>query len=87
METLCDVLKIISMGISRPTRIMYKANLSWAKLQQAVETLERFNMVSKQSEGRHLHFNLTSKGIFVLKTYNEVMAAFGRLWPTETLLQ
>ncbi|MEM3190760.1 MAG: winged helix-turn-helix domain-containing protein [Candidatus Parvarchaeota archaeon] len=87
LETMCDVLKIISQGISRPTRIMYKANLSWTKLQQIFSTLEKLDMIMKEPDGKHLQFSLTKKGYLVLSTYNEILTAFGRIWVDETMWQ
>ena len=33
LEIFFDVLAIIARGVSKPTRIMYKTNLSWTSMQ------------------------------------------------------
>jgi predicted transcriptional regulator len=39
METFCDILRVIGAGAEKPTHIMYKANLSWTTLEDALATL------------------------------------------------
>jgi predicted transcriptional regulator len=39
LEIYFDVLKALDKGVDKPTRLMYKANLSWSSLQDTFDTL------------------------------------------------
>ena len=53
LEVYFDVLKAIGEGVDKPTRIMYKANLSWNTLEDALATLVNREFVQNALE----HFN------------------------------
>ena len=47
LEILIDVLNAIKNGTEKPTRIMYKANLSWRLLNSTLSTLESQDLVEE----------------------------------------
>ena len=72
MEVKIDILLAISEGVGRPTRIMYRSNLSWAVMRNFIKALEEQDLVvSTVIEGRK-NYILTSKGNRVLDTYANV---------------
>ena len=44
MEILIDILKAVAKGNEKPTHIMYKANLSWKRLQEQLDFLLKQDM-------------------------------------------
>jgi predicted transcriptional regulator len=76
MEVELDILRAINEGVDRPTRIMYRTNLSWSVMQSFLVILESRNLVqAKRENGRTLYF-LTEKGNNLLSTYDSVKSQF-----------
>jgi len=68
MEMLCDVLKVVSQGVHKPTRIMQVANFTWNDLITYLEALIRSGLLVKEG-GPRTTYLLTEKGRSVLSTY------------------
>ena len=66
LETYFDILQALEAGAQKPTRIMYKANLSWAILQEYLKTLEARAIIVTQNEGTRKYYSLSEKGFQVL---------------------
>jgi len=66
LETYFDILQALEGGAQKPTRIMYKANLSWAILQEYLKTLEAKALIVSLNEGSRKYYRLSEKGFQVL---------------------
>jgi predicted transcriptional regulator len=72
-----EVLDLIKNGETKPTRIMYSANLSWKSLKEIIKALTSQGLIDetvvsrghKRAKKRYL---ITEKGDNVLKYYNLV---------------
>lgn len=84
LEIYIEVLSIIKNGTSKPTRVMYEANLSWDHLQSVLNpmvtqglieeidtTMERRRRRDKRTTRR---YELTQKGENVLRYFNDTKA-------------
>jgi len=65
-----DVLKVIRKGESKPTRIMYSANLSWKPLKQILNSLINQKIVEAGIIHGHNCYRLTKKGFDVLEYFD-----------------
>jgi predicted transcriptional regulator len=68
-----EVLQAVNKGIEKPTRIMYKTNLSWKPLMSILESLQDQGFITLQKERNHTVYKVTEKGKNVLKYFTEVM--------------
>jgi predicted transcriptional regulator len=71
MEMVCDVLKVVSAGPTKPTHILYKANMSWKVLSSYLDFLTSSGMLDKEDQegGKRSTYRLTLKGRNVLRLY------------------
>jgi predicted transcriptional regulator len=71
MEMVCDILAVVSEGPTKPTHILYKANMSWKVLTSYLSYLTRSGMVEKADEegGKRSTYRLTIKGRAILGLY------------------
>lgn len=58
----CDVLQVIELGVEKPTRIMYKANLTYKMLQDIVATLVHNRFIREEISGAKKRYYITRKG-------------------------
>jgi predicted transcriptional regulator len=75
-EIYIDVLSVIKNGESRPTRIMYSTNLSWAPLRRLLESLLEQGLVESAEtgldDGRSKNlYRITEKGESVLSYFSK----------------
>jgi len=73
LEVYFDVLKAIGEGVDKPTRIMYKANLSWNTLEDALTTLVSREFVVEKRVGNSRRYSLSSKGQNALDHFNKAL--------------
>jgi len=73
LEIYLDVLKTIKKGTCKPTRIMYRTNLSWNPLMKILDSLERQGLVTVEKDGKHKIYDITEKGKNVLHYFSEAM--------------
>ncbi len=71
MEMVCDILNVVSVGPTKPTHILYKANMSWKVLSAYLEYLTSSGMLEKndQEGGKRSTYALTLKGRNILRLY------------------
>jgi predicted transcriptional regulator len=62
LEIFFDVLTVIARGVSKPTRIMYKTNLSWTSMHDIFETLLQSGFILEEDVGRLKRYSITEKG-------------------------
>ena len=62
LEIYFSILEVILRGVTKPTQIMYKTNLSWSVLQEMFETLINGGFVKEEQEKNCLRYYITEKG-------------------------
>lgn len=72
MEIYIDILDAVSRGNQRPTRIMFKANLSWLILQDALDYLLSSGLLEERAEKGRRVYGVTQKGLQVLMDFNRI---------------
>ncbi|MFH2111930.1 MAG: winged helix-turn-helix domain-containing protein [Candidatus Bathyarchaeota archaeon] len=75
-EIYVDVLSEIKNGASKPTQIMYAANLSWRPLQEILRSLVSQGLIAEIEEDikdkrTKVQFDLTMKGENVVRYYSK----------------
>lgn len=72
LETCIDIMEIISKGVGKPTRIMYKANLSWNPMQKYLSFLLDQELIACKSKGERARYEITDKGLRTLSYFRRV---------------
>jgi predicted transcriptional regulator len=62
LEIFFDVLAVIDRGVTKPTRIMYKTNLSWTSLHEVFETLINGGFILEKEYKNSKRYSITDKG-------------------------
>jgi predicted transcriptional regulator len=78
VSILKDILGVIQDkgGKSKPTHILYGANLSHDRLKKYLESLEAEGFVEKARENGQMFYKITQKGLEFLGTYNKMKRFF-----------
>ncbi len=77
IEVFVDVMKVVAEEQEiRRTRIMYKANLAWKVLKEALDFLEQKGILKSESKGTGIFVSLTDEGYGVLRRFSELEAVF-----------
>lgn len=71
LETYIDTLQVIKLGVRKPTRIMYAANLSWVPLVKVLNSLTAQALIKENDEGKKARYEITEKGNRVLRYFNK----------------
>ena len=69
LEIYLEILRIVSRGETKPTRIMYKANLSWIPLQEVFKHLISQNILKETEIDRRKEYEITDKGRRALRYF------------------
>jgi len=72
LDITCEILRAISEGTDKPTRISQKANLSWKGLLLYLEAMTRNQLINRKMEGSRAVYMLSPKGISVLDLYTRL---------------
>ncbi len=72
LEIMVDVLRAINKGIDKPTRIMYKANLSWNSLTEALNSLLEQGLIMKKDGDMRIAYEIADKGKQIVNFFDEV---------------
>jgi predicted transcriptional regulator len=72
-EVKMEILRVTAVGRSKPTRIMYKSNTSWAILQRNLESLVTGGFMLKSGEPSMVEYSITERGMAVLHEYDRVI--------------
>jgi predicted transcriptional regulator len=73
MEIQMDILKAVVDGRVKPTHIMYRANLSWIRLQKLLDTLVSQNLLQEKVNQGNTIYEVTRKGKDVLGYYKQIV--------------
>jgi predicted transcriptional regulator len=73
LEIYLDVLRAIKKGTNKPTRIMYKTNLSWKPLTKVLDSLVEQGLITAKKEGNHSVYDITEKGQNILRYFSKAM--------------
>ena len=70
MEMVCDILNVLSEGPTKPTHILYKANMSWKVLSAYLEYLIGRGLVDREEQGgKRSVYKITQKGESIVELY------------------
>jgi predicted transcriptional regulator len=69
LEIYFDVLKVINNGVVKPTRIMYKTNLSWFSLQKVFDSMIDGGFIREERFKKSKRYFITEKGRRALSYY------------------
>ena len=69
LQVIHDILKAIQIGKTKPTHIMYKANLSHQMLEQYLKELISKSLITEQTNPKGRTYALADKGRGYLKEY------------------
>ena len=75
IDVKVDILRVISMGASKPTKIMYAANVSWDVLVKVLNEFVEKGLVRVEDKGGRRAYYITEKGAGVLSKYDSVCEA------------
>jgi len=86
MEMVCDILGVVSVGPTKPTHILYKANMSWKVLSAYLDYLTSSGMLDKEEVegGKRSTYILTIKGKRVLRLYDGLKESLNGTLSLET---
>ena len=73
LQICFNVLEVIRKGVSKPTRIMYSANLSWNTLLEVFMVLTSQGLIKEAHEDGYKRYTLTDKGMGALTHYSKAL--------------
>jgi len=77
LEVFMDIMKVVAEEREmRRTRIMYKANLAWKVLKDALDNMEKRGILVSQETPSGTFVKLTPEGQQVLERFCEVESIF-----------
>jgi predicted transcriptional regulator len=76
LEVFVDIMKVVAQeGEIRRTNLMFKANLAWHVLREALDTMERKGMMTQAKKSSGVFVSLTQEGHDLLRRFSEVESA------------
>lgn len=86
IEVFADVMKVVAEEREiRRTRIMYRANLAWKVLKEALDFLEGKGIIRSEEKDAGIFVSLTQEGYGVLRRFSELEEVFTK--PTVVMAQ
>jgi len=77
LEVFVDIMRVVSEeGEIRRTRVMYRANLAWKVLKDALDTLEEKGILKSEQRPAGVFVSLTNDGYSVLRRFDEFESIF-----------
>lgn len=73
LQICFKVLDVIRSGVSKPTRIMYRANLSWNTLLEVFAALTSQDLIREVHQEGYKRYMLTDKGLDALTHYSKAL--------------
>ena len=72
LEVYLDILEIILKGVSKPTHIMYKANLAWNPTMKYLDFLIGQGLIYEEGYENSRKYKITEKGIQVIQYFRNI---------------
>lgn len=72
-----DILAAVNGKAERPTRIMYRSNLSWSVCQELLRHLTGKGLIRVVAQGRRKRYELTPHGSAVLISFTGILEELG----------
>ena len=72
LEICVEVLQNINRGVHKPTRIMYKSNLSWIPLCEVLNFLTNQGAIMVKTLGKKREYYITERGKEILGYYEQL---------------
>jgi predicted transcriptional regulator len=94
LEVFMDIMKVVAEEREmKRTRIMYKANLAWTVLNDALDSLEKKGILASKDTPSGVVVTPTSDGLDLLRRFREVESVFmeptasaeGLIYPTHRM--
>ena len=94
LEVFMDIMKVVAEEREmKRTRIMYKANLAWTVLNEALDSMERKGILASKDTPSGVVVTPTEGGLDLLKRFREVESVFmeptssaeGLIYPTHRM--
>ena len=76
LHIIAEILGITKDG-SLKTQIMYKANLSFAQLNEYLNFLTKIELITVQKENNKIVYKITDKGHHYLEKYKDISEILG----------
>ena len=94
LEVFMDIMKVVAEEREmKRTRIMYKANLAWTVLNEALDSMEKKGILASKDTPSGVVVTPTSDGLDLLQRFREVESVFmeptasaeGLIYPTHRM--
>ncbi|MGP8125830.1 MAG: winged helix-turn-helix domain-containing protein [Nitrososphaerales archaeon] len=76
-EIMFDILTAVKGEAEKPTRIMYRSNLSWSVCQDLLRHLTGKGLIKVVAEGKRKRYELTPQGRGVLTSFTGILEELG----------
>ena len=74
---MLDILAAVKGKAEKPTRIMYRSNLSWSLCQELLRHLTGKGLIRVVAQGRRKRYELTPQGDAVLVSFGGILEKLG----------
>jgi len=82
LEVFMDIMKVVAEEREmKRTRIMYKANLAWTVLTDALDSMEKKGILESKTTPSGVVVTPTSNGLTLLQRFCEVESVFAKPIP------
>ena len=71
LEIYLDILSVIKSGAQKPTRIMYRTNLSWVPMREILQSMIVHGLIVKRETEHRKRYEITEKGRTALESLNK----------------
>jgi len=72
LQLFVDILNAINKGECKPTRIMYKSNLSWLPLKRMLNRMVELELIERKKKGTRQIFLIAEKGKDFLRILDDL---------------
>lgn len=77
LSIIVEILSIARKGTPK-TRIMYQANMSFSSINEYLDYMMQYRLISKESNSIRTVYKCTQKGSEVLSLYNQMTELFNK---------
>ena len=72
LQLFVDILRAIDKGECKPTRIMYKSNMSWLPFRRMLNRMVELELVERREEGTRQLYFITERGKNFLRILDDL---------------